>query len=123
MVEGEVTNLEHRVSEVGNRRYESFVVEAVATLPHGRRVALKDDLRSRAWAQLEVGDRLPFVVLPSSPKMHQVERRPGIHVLAPLVSTVVALGCGVWFYVAWKRRRVWWEQRKVVTEGPGPLEA
>lgn len=123
VVEGEVVHLEHRVNQTRNRRYESFVVEAVATLPDGRRVELEDRLRRKAWTQLELGDRLPFVVLPSRPEVHQVERRPGIHVSVPLLATFVAFGSGLGFAVARRRRRAWWEQDKVVTEGSGPLEA
>lgn len=121
VVEGRVVGREHRV--VRDRRTRHYwEVTAHATLPDGRPVVLEDDLRAEAWAQIQEGDVLPFVVLPAHPELHQVGRRPGLAAWAVGVAFALAVVPGMGFVVAWRRRRAWWEQDSVVTYAHGRLE-
>jgi len=82
---------------------------------------VSDELGGTDWSRLSEGDHVPFVILPSDPRVHELGTHAGLRALLLFYLLAIA-AFGVFIaYTAYRRSLAWYEQSSVTHEGSGPL--
>ena len=79
------------------------------------------DVPEAVWRSLATGDHVSFVVSSIDPRFCVIGDHTGVSRLGALGLLTLAL-VGVWLLRVTHRRSLeWYDQRRVLDEGPGPL--
>jgi hypothetical protein len=110
----------HRTKNGGYRTYHlSARYENVS----GHMVTVTDETSLNAYfsEQTAVGSRVPFVVASASSRLAQVGTQPGVSTLATILSGLAAAFLAMIYGITVSATRPWYEKKKVVEHGAGPI--
>ena len=93
-------------------------VRAVYVAPDGRAHVLEDEVGQR----LSEGQKVPFVVLRARPRIHMAGTAPRLGQGRAALGVAVALAIPALFALHARRRRPWYERKKIVHAGGGRLD-
>lgn len=113
----------HRSRRGAHDTAHDFMVARIA-LPTGERVTLKDEVDPRFWGSSYgkvATTPLPFLVDPASPRRHAIGRFPHVGRGRAIVGVVLALGVWVLALVLQAFKRPWYERKRLIESGSGPL--
>ncbi|MFO0559930.1 MAG: hypothetical protein U0269_18060 [Polyangiales bacterium] len=110
----------HRTKNGG---YYSYHLTARYENVSGHMVTVNDEISLNAFISDDTmpGARVPFVVSTASSRIAQVGSEPGVSVLAVIFSTMASLLLAGVYAATVKSTRPWYEQKRVVEHGSGPI--
>jgi hypothetical protein len=123
--ETEIVGLGERTTHTRSGRVTVHSVHAEVVSSQGERVPVgtrvSRDVPEAVWRSLATGDHVSFVVSSIDPRFCVIGDHTGVSRLGALGLLTLAL-VGVWLLRVTHRRSLeWYDQRRVLDEGPGPL--
>jgi len=97
-----------------------YGIEASATLDD-RPITLTSETSYAVYAHVVPPAPVPFLVVPFHPKTHDIGMRPTLDVLSCVFASLLLCGVAVGYLAHARHTRPWYERKKVVDVGKGPL--
>lgn len=122
-VTASVTDRTREYHRTKNGGFYSYHLSARYENVSGHMVTVDDEISLNAFLSDETaqGARVPFVVSTSSSRIAQVGTEPGVSVLAVIFATLASLLLGTIYWASVRGTRPWYEQKRVVEHGSGPI--
>lgn len=124
--DAEISSLEHYVTRGsrGSRNHHYVVHAHLARCPQGDAFlesAVSDEVGDDTWSLLHEGDVVPFVFLPEDPSRCAFGDHAGLRPTTVFFGAAAILFMLLFAWSYLRRGLAWYEQRKVVHTGNGPL--
>lgn len=84
-------------------------------------ITLSDETSGAAYAKATKGLPIPFIIVPSKPSINQIGYLPGVPLWCIFMFIHPTVFGVMLFWLAYRKRRTWYEQKLVVHTGKGAL--